>query len=304
MLSRLLAASEMVLLLPLAFVVSWAARTTLRVLARRAVRRAQRLQRTSWRARLDRLGDDGKADARRRQRADSVARLLGHIVTIFVFGVTGMIALNLAGVDAAFAISSAGFIGFAIAISAQDAVKDFLAGIRVLLEDRYAVGDEVTFVVGGNEVSGTVDLIGAAAVRLRTTDGTTWHAGHHAIESVANRSQVPAVTDIAVSLEEWNDTDAAAAAARLVESSNDVGLTGIVFVRDIETHVADPAAAAAVDAGHPAAEGVDRGNGGNGGDGANGSQGAEGDTVTVAVKANRPLTAPQTALVRDRLLGH
>ena len=238
---------------------------------------------TSWRLRLDRLADDGHGDARRRQRADSVARMFGHVVTIFVFVLTGLLALNLAGVDAAFAISSAGFIGFAIAISAQDVVKDFLAGTRVLLEDRYAVGDEVTMVVGGNEVVGVVDLIGAASVRLRTIDGTTWHAGHHAIESVSNRSQLPTVTSIAVPVDEWNSTDSAAAAGRLAEASNDVGLTGVVFVRDIETHAPDPELADLVEA-HPSAQ--------------------HDDTVTVSVKTNRPLSPPQADIVRDRLLGN
>jgi len=285
MLSRLLAASEMLLLLPAAILVSWGARRTIRVLTRRAVRRAQAMKATSWRVRLDRLADDGEGDVRRRQRADSVARMFGHVVTIFVFVVTGMIALNLLGVDAAFAISSAGFIGFAIAISAQDVVKDFLAGIRVLLEDRYAVGDEVTMVVGGNEVSGIVDLIGAASVRLRTLDGTTWHAGHHAIESVSNRSQLPTVTGISMPAKEWSDTDPAEAADRLAGASNDVGLTGVVFVRDIETHEPDPELADLVSA-HPS------------------GQNESGDTVTVAVKANRPLSPPQADMVRDRLLGN
>ncbi len=274
MLSWLVAASEALLLIPAALVASWAARTGLRALTRRAVVRAQRSERSTWRVRLDRLGDDGQSDARKRQRADAVARMLGHVVTVAIVAVATVVGLNLLGVDAVFAISSAGFVGFAIALSAQDIVKDFLAGVRVLLEDRYAVGDDVVLVVGGTEVCGTIDLIGAASVRLRTDEGTTWHAGHHAIESVANRSQLPAVTDIAVPVAEWATTDPDQASERLAEASNDVGLTGVVFVRDIETH-----------GGADATDGDD-------------------ETVTVAVKTNRPLSAPQADIVRDRLLGN
>jgi small conductance mechanosensitive channel len=268
-LSWFAAASEALLLIPIAFAAAWLARYTIRTLTRRAVRRAQRTK-GSWRVRLDRLGDDGQADTRKRQRADAVARMLGHFVTVAIFGVATLVGLNLLGVNPVFAISSAGFIGFAIALSGQDMVKDILDGTRVLLEDRYAVGDEVVLHVGSNDVRGTVDLVGAASVRLRTPDGATWHAGHHSIEAVTNLSQLPAVSDVPVPVAAWAEADESAAVARLADSSNDVGLTGVVFMRDIETHE---------------------------------STGEDGDTVTVRVKANRPLSSPQTDLVRAKLLG-
>jgi Mechanosensitive ion channel, beta-domain len=269
--------SEALLLLPVAFVGSWLARTAIRSSTRHAVRRAQRSS-GAWRVRLDRLGDNGQSDARRRQRADAVARMLGHIVTVALFTLLTLVALNLLGVDLVFAISSAGFIGVAIALSGQDLVKDFLAGTRALLEDRYAVGDEVVLRIGGHEVNGTVDLVGTASVRLRTADGATWHAGHHAIEAVTNLSQLPAVSDITVPLEEWQQADERAAVDRLASSSNDVGLTGVVFMRDIETHRPEP---------HEAVDDTPN---------------DTADTVTLRVKANRPLSSPETEIVRSRLL--
>jgi hypothetical protein len=263
--------SEAVIMLPIAIVVSWIARTTIRRLTRRAVRRAQRAE-GGWRVRLDRLGDDGQADVRKRQRADAVARMLGRLVTVVIFMFAIFAALEILGVNLAFAISSAGFIGVAIALSAQDFVKDFLGGTRALLEDRYAVGDEVVLRVSGAEVRGTVDLIGSASIRLRTPDGATWHAGHHSVEAVTNLSQLPAVSDIAVPVDEWACADEGAAVERLAVASNDVGLTGVVFLRDIETHEPD------------------------------GDELAGGDTVTVRVKTNRPLSTPETEIVRAKLL--
>ncbi len=150
-------------------------------------------------------------------------------------------------------------------------MKDFLAGTRALLEDRYAVGDDVVLRVGGTEVRGTVDLIGSASVRLRTSDGATWHAGHHSVESVTNLSQLPAVSDISVPLEEWAAADERSAVERLAVASNDVGLTGVVFMREIETHEPDDEVPAP-------------------------------DTVTVRVKTNRPLSSPEAEIVRAKLL--
>ncbi len=274
MLSWFASASEALLLLPVAIIASWIARTLVRTMTRRAVRRAQRAE-GSWRVRLDRLGDDGQADARKRQRADSVAKMIGRFLTVLIFTFAGFAALELMGVNLAFAISSAGFIGLALALSGQDLVKDFLAGTRALLEDRYAVGDDVILRVGGAEVRGTVDLIGSASVRLRTPEAATWHAGHHAVESVTNLSQLPSVSLIEVPIERWATADEAQAVGRLTEASNDVGLTGVVFLRDIETHEPDESA---VDAS------------------------VDGGTVTVRVTTNRPLSSTETELVRARLL--
>lgn len=262
--------SEAFILLPIAIALSWMARTAIRTLTRRAVRRAQ--AEGSWRIRLDRLDDDGLGDVRKRQRADAVARMLGRLVTVVIFMLAIFAALERLGVNLAFAISSAGFIGVALALSAQDFVKDFLGGTRALLEDRYAIGDEVILRVSGTDVVGTVDLIGSASIRLRTPEGATWHAGHHTIDAVTNLSQLPAVSHIDVPIDDWTRADEQAAARRLAEASNDVGLTGVVFLRDIETH--EPSTNGHVDP----------------------------TTVTVKVKTNRPLSSPETDLVRSKLL--
>jgi len=269
MISWLASVSEALLLIPVAFVVSWLARVSIQIVTRRAVRRAQRTPGT-WRVRLDRLGDNGQATVRKRQRADAVARMFGQIVTAGIFALAGLVALNLFDVDLVFVISSAGFLGLAVVLSGQDLVKDLLGGTRALLEDRYAVGDDVILRVAGNDVRGTVDLIGAASVRLRTPDGATWHAGHDSVESVTNLSQLPAISDIEVPVGAWSGADESGAVERLADASNDVGLTGLVFLRDIETHE-------------------------------NGAE-VESDTVTVRIKTNRPLSSPETDIVRAKLL--
>ncbi len=59
-------------------------------------------------------------------------------------------------------------------------------------------------------------------------------------------------------------------------ASNDVGLTGVVFLRDIETH----SAATAPDV----------------------TEAGDDGSVTVRVKSNRPLSDDEARLVKDRLL--
>jgi small-conductance mechanosensitive channel len=247
-----------------AFLASWFARSIVRASIRRAVRLA--LDRPgTWRVRLGRLADrDGDVDLRKRQRADAVARMLGHFTTAVIFGAAILVALHVMGVDPVYAISSAGFVGLALALSGQDLIRNLMAGTTALLEDRYAVGDDVTLTVSGNDVRGTVDLVGTGSIRLRRQDGSTWHAGHSTIESVTNHSQIPVHAEIEVDTDRWREVEGDAA-QRLASASNDPGLTGVVFVPDL---AADDSAAG---------------------------------TTKVTVKTNRPLSGHQRELVKDRL---
>ena len=175
---------------------------------------------------------DGESESRRRQRADSAARMLGHIVTslILVGAVFG--GLQLLGVDPVYVISSAGFVGLAIALSGQEIIRNLLTGTLALLEDRYAVGDEVMVTLAGTEVRGTIDLVGPASIRLRTSDGAAWHAGHSSIDSITNYSQLPATAEIIVPTEQWRNVRDEAGKV-LAAASNDVGLSGVVFLPEL-----------------------------------------------------------------------
>lgn len=255
---------ELGLLVPASFALSWIARHTIRGSTRRAVRRAQERPGT-WRARLRRLSDlDSDVEVRRRQRADAASRMLGHFVTCVIFLGATLLGLHVLGVDPVYAISSAGFIGLAIALSGQEIIKNLLAGTMALLEDRYAVGDQVTVMMSGTEVAGTIDLMGPASIRVRTTEGATWHAGHSAIDSVTNFSQIASSSEIAIPTTQWNHVEDDAS-QRLKSASNDVGLTGVIFLPDLAARS------------HPTG------------------------VTTVTVRSNRPLSDDQKRLVHERL---
>jgi small-conductance mechanosensitive channel len=261
---RLAVLLELGLLVPGALMVSWMARRAIKASTRRAVRRAQERPGT-WRTQLRRLGDlDSEVEVRRRQRADAAARMLGHFVTSLVLVGAVLLGLQIVGVDPVYAISSAGFIGLAIALSGQEIIKNLMAGTMAILEDRYAVGDQVSVTMSGNEVSGTIDLMGPASIRVRTDTGATWHAGHSAIDSVTNFSQLAASSEITIATDVWDHVEDHAL-RRIKSASNDVGLTGVIFLPDLATQ------------NHPTG------------------------VTTVTVRSNRPLTDEQRLLVQHRL---
>jgi small-conductance mechanosensitive channel len=82
-------------------------------------------------------------------------------------------------------IAGAGIAGVALAFGTQSIVRDYLAGLFVVLEDQYGVGDEIDTGVA----TGTVEWVSLRMTRLRDADGVAWHVPNGEIKRVANFSQ-------------------------------------------------------------------------------------------------------------------
>lgn len=239
---------------------------SLRTITRRRVRRALN-GRGRWQPRLPRSYDGRAAEARRVQRADATAHMLSRISSLGVGAITAIIISRILGFNPVVFISSAGFIGAAIAFGGQSIIQDWLRGLLVLLEDRYAVGDRVSMRVAGEETVGTVEMFGGAGVRLRLDDGSTWHTGHATIEAVTNLSQRLVDQTITVPTNVWAELDDTLIGPELNAASHDLGLTDVLLLDDI---VAAP---------------------------------QDDGTTAVTIKTTRQLTERQLEIVQDHITG-
>ena len=228
-----LRALALVAIVILAILVNATIRISLRFVMRRAVRRAMR-GRGRWTLRLPRADDGNRTEQRRVQRADAAAHMLARLASVLIAALSLVAASHVMGIDPLVFVSSAGFLGAGLAIGGQSLIKDWLTGLLVLLEDRYAVGDHVIMRVSGVEVEGTVEELNSAGVRLRLPDGHTWHAGHASVESVINRSQELVTHRIEVPSDVWSELDEALIGPKLTAASHDLGLTNVVLLADIE----------------------------------------------------------------------
>ena len=82
-------------------------------------------------------------------------------------------------------IASAGVIGVALGLGAQTIVRDVLAGIFMLIEDQYGVGDQVEAL----EIKGVVESVGLRITTIRSSDGSLWYLRNGEILKLGNRSQ-------------------------------------------------------------------------------------------------------------------
>ncbi len=139
------------------------------------------------------------ASERRRQRASAMGDLLGSIATIIIIGIAFVMVLDQVGVNIAPLLTGAGILGVALGFGAQTLVKDFLAGIFMIMEDQFGVGD----VIDMGEASGTVEAVGLRVTRLRDVNGTVWYVRNGEVLRVGNQSQnwARTVLDITVGYE-------------------------------------------------------------------------------------------------------
>ena len=121
---------------------------------------------------------------RRQQRATALASVLGNAATVTIFAIALFIILGDMGLNLAPILASAGVLGIALGFGAQNLVQDFLAGIFMLLEDQYGVGD----VIDVRNITGTVEAVSLRITRVRDVNGVVWHIRNGTIGKSGNES--------------------------------------------------------------------------------------------------------------------
>jgi small-conductance mechanosensitive channel len=173
----------------------------------------------------------GEVEIRRRQRVDAASRMLSHLASVIVWLIATIVTFHLLDVDAAFFLSSAGFLGAGIAIGGQHKVSDYLTGLSVHFEDRYGVGDEIEFESGGKPVTAVVDHVGLFSTRLKDSR-STMHVPNSALALMRNLSQEAAVSTIRIHVPDDATADDAMSMLRGLAGTD--GLTDVVFVGDLD----------------------------------------------------------------------
>jgi small-conductance mechanosensitive channel len=122
---------------------------------------------------------------RREQRARALGSILRSGVSVIVFGIAALTILDVLGFDLAPLLASTAVLGVALGFGAQNLVRDYLAGILMLVEDHYGVGDTINV----EAATGTVEAMTLLTTRLRDINGVVWHIRNGTIEAVGNESQ-------------------------------------------------------------------------------------------------------------------
>jgi len=121
----------------------------------------------------------------REKQAATLGKVIRNISRILVWSVAVMMILRELGIDIGPILAGIGIMGLAVGFGAQSLVKDFLAGMFILIENQYNVGD----VIEAAGAKGQVEKITLRATTLRDLEGNVHIIPNGTIEVVTNRTR-------------------------------------------------------------------------------------------------------------------
>ena len=148
-------------------------------------------------------------------RIETMTQVLRYGVATAILVVAGMIALDQVGIAIAPLVATAGVAGLAVGFGLQSLMKDYFAGIVLLIEDQIRTGD----VIEAAGKAGLVEQMTLRYVRVRDYDGNVHFIPNGAITTVTNLSREHAYAVIDAGIAYGADIDRAFEVMRDVASA-------------------------------------------------------------------------------------
>lgn len=137
-----------------------------------------------------------------KQRKDTLVGIIHTTFLIALWITAFLLAIGIFGISVGPLLAGAGIAGVALGFGAQTMIKDFLAGVFIIGENQYRIGDVIII---NNQTSGTVETLSLRMTSLRDLEGRVHYIPNGTIQVATNMTMEYAniELDIKVSL----DTD-------------------------------------------------------------------------------------------------
>ena len=132
----------------------------------------------------------------RNNRGVTIVKLANNVLKYLIVIIGLFLILGAWGVNTTTLLASAGILSLIIGLGAQSLISDILAGIFIVFEDEFRVGDIV--IIDGWR--GTVDEIGVRATKIIDWQGNVKIVNNSEIATIINQSKELSVTTCVVSV--------------------------------------------------------------------------------------------------------
>jgi len=156
-------------------------------------------------------GSQSGQDTKKRQ--DTLISISSAALKITVWALAVLEVLRRFGIDPTPILAGAGIVGFAVAFGMQSLIKDFVAGLFVIFENQYRVGDIVTL----GSATGSVERITIRTTVLRGEDGSVYYIPNGSVNQSVNKTMGYSKLNLSFWFDPKTDVD------RLAEIINQVG---------------------------------------------------------------------------------
>ena len=136
-------------------------------------------------------GDVHDFGAKRRR---TVIILINNIIKYLVILIASVVILSSWGVNVSAIVAGLGVAGAVAGLALQDALKDIIMGINIILDNYFVVGDLVTI----GDFTGTIIEFGLKSTKIKAVDGTTLIVANREISQIKNQSYKNASIQISI----------------------------------------------------------------------------------------------------------
>lgn len=122
-----------------------------------------------------------------RQRIKTISQLLSSILRYLFLIIVLLVVLSVLGVNVTSLLAGLGIMTAVIGLAFQDMIKDFIAGIAIIVENQFSVGD--TVIAQADGFKGTVTNIGLKTTEVTDDKGNVKIMANHNIDGLINCSR-------------------------------------------------------------------------------------------------------------------
>lgn len=145
----------------------------------------------------------GEPEEEVKKRADTLSRVLVNVGQVVVLLIAVFMVLSELEINTTPILAGVGIAGIAIGFGAQSLIKDLIAGLFIILENQYRVGDVVRI----SDVSGLVEDVNLRRTILRDLDGIVHVVPNGEIRVASNFTKEWSRVNLNVSVAYGEDLD-------------------------------------------------------------------------------------------------
>jgi moderate conductance mechanosensitive channel len=137
---------------------------------------------------LEKATINGKTEIEKKKRK-TILILFQNIMKYVIAIIAILMILNIYGINTTSILAGLGIAGVVIGLALQDALKDIIGGINIIMDNYYVVGDLVNY----NNFIGTIIAFGLKTTKIQNYNGEVLVVANRNIDKVINLSQKKSV---------------------------------------------------------------------------------------------------------------
>ncbi|MBP3899197.1 mechanosensitive ion channel family protein [Candidatus Saccharibacteria bacterium] len=127
------------------------------------------------------------ASATHKQRVKTISKMLSSILRYVFLVIILLVILAVLGVNVTSLLAGLGILTAVVGLAFQDMLKDFIAGIAIIAENQFSVGD--TVIAQADGFKGTVTDIGLKTTEITNDKGEVKIISNHNVDGLINCSR-------------------------------------------------------------------------------------------------------------------